>query len=145
MTFDEILDQVIALLKRQGRVSYSALKRRFALDDAYLNDLKDELLYVHPVIDDEGRGLIWTGEPEGVQDVVTSAAQTTPPAAPQEEPSPQGEPPPPDQRSPAAERRQLTVMFCDVVDSKVSRCARKVSRCSAMTWYSTVRLGSRGA
>src|SRR5262245_17533622 len=68
MTFDEILDQVITLLKRQGRVSYSALKRRFDLDDDYLNDLKDELLYVHPVQDDEGRGLVWVGNGEGTID-----------------------------------------------------------------------------
>src|SRR3989442_10298502 len=61
MTFDEVLAQIIDLLKRQGRVSYSALKRRFDLNDDYLNDLKDELLYVHPVRDDEGRGLVWTG------------------------------------------------------------------------------------
>src|SRR5215475_12720219 len=62
MTFDDILAQVITLLQRQGRVSYSALKRRFDLTDDYLNDLKDELLYVHPVRDDEGRGLVWAGE-----------------------------------------------------------------------------------
>ena len=40
MTFDEILDQVIALLKRQGRVSYSALKIRFNLNDDYLQAFK---------------------------------------------------------------------------------------------------------
>src|SRR5215510_9017576 len=73
MTFDDILAQIIALLKRQGRVSYSALKRRFDLDDDYLNDLKDELLYVHPVRDDEGRGLVWTGD---------AAETTTPPSPP---------------------------------------------------------------
>ena len=44
MTFDEILAQIIELLQRQGRVSYGALKRRFDLDDDYLNDLKDEPL-----------------------------------------------------------------------------------------------------
>jgi hypothetical protein len=32
MEFGEILDQVIALLQRQGRVSYGALKRRFTLE-----------------------------------------------------------------------------------------------------------------
>ena len=47
MTFDDILAQVITLLQRQGRVSYSAVKRRFDLTDDYLNDLKDELLYVN--------------------------------------------------------------------------------------------------
>src|SRR5262245_1761633 len=30
MTFDEILTQVLELLRREGRVSYRALKRRFA-------------------------------------------------------------------------------------------------------------------
>jgi hypothetical protein len=39
-TFDELLAQVTALLQRQGRVSYRALKRRFALDNDYLEDLK---------------------------------------------------------------------------------------------------------
>ena len=60
MTFDEVLTQALALLKRQGRVSYSALKRRFDLDDAYLNDLKDELLYVHASeVEADDRGLSW--------------------------------------------------------------------------------------
>ncbi len=36
MNFDEMLEQVLALVQRQGRVSYRALKRRFDLDDAYL-------------------------------------------------------------------------------------------------------------
>src|SRR5215468_1960034 len=34
MTFEEILDQAIAMLQRRGRVSYSTLKRQFQLDDA---------------------------------------------------------------------------------------------------------------
>src|SRR6266700_2410214 len=115
MTFDEILAQIIDLLKRQGRVSYSALKRRFDLDDDYLNDLKDELLYVHPVRDDEGRGLIWTGDTASVQEVASQPVQTPHQPAAQGQPSSQAEPlstaPPPD-----AERRQLTVMFCDLVE-----------------------------
>src|SRR5678815_1586413 len=112
MTFDEILAQIIDLLQRQGRVSYSALKRRFDLNDDYLNDLKDEILYVHPVRDDEGRGLIWTGDTASGQGVASPPALPTPQPAAQEQPSSQVEPrspaPPPD-----AERRQLTVMFCD--------------------------------
>jgi hypothetical protein len=32
MTFYEILDQVIALLQRHGRVTYGALKRQFDLE-----------------------------------------------------------------------------------------------------------------
>jgi hypothetical protein len=38
MTFDEVLAQMIELLQREGRVTYRALKRRFALDDDYLKD-----------------------------------------------------------------------------------------------------------
>ena len=44
MTFDAILEQVVTLLKRQGRVSYRALKMRFNLDDEYLDVLKEELI-----------------------------------------------------------------------------------------------------
>jgi hypothetical protein len=36
MEFDELLTQVIALLRRQRRVSYGARKRRIQLDDDYL-------------------------------------------------------------------------------------------------------------
>ena len=40
MTFEELLDQAIALLQRRGRLTYRALKRQFDLDDDYLEDLK---------------------------------------------------------------------------------------------------------
>src|SRR5215813_7484352 len=64
MTFEEMLDQALDLLRRRGRVTYGALKRQFALDDAYLADLKDAMLYADShVVDDAGRGLRWTGEP----------------------------------------------------------------------------------
>ena len=46
MTFEEVLTQAIAMLQRLGRVSYRALKRQFALDDAILEDLKYELTEV---------------------------------------------------------------------------------------------------
>ena len=63
MTFEDILDQAAAMLQRRGRVAYSALKRQCALDEAYLEDLKDALCFAHPVADEDGRGLVWTGEP----------------------------------------------------------------------------------
>ena len=34
MTFEEILDQAIAMLQRRRRLTYSTLKRQFQLDDA---------------------------------------------------------------------------------------------------------------
>jgi len=44
MTFDEILSQIEALLQREQRVSYRGLKRLFAIDDEYIEDLKEELI-----------------------------------------------------------------------------------------------------
>lgn len=59
MTFEELLDQVLAMLQRRGRVSYRALQRQFALDEAYLADLKEAILFAHPqVTDEEGRSLV---------------------------------------------------------------------------------------
>src|SRR5215510_13372344 len=116
MTFDDILEQVITLLQRQGRVSYRALKRRYDIDDDYIEDLKEEILYVHPVVDDEGRGLIWTGDTASGQAVAPQLAQPAPQPVVQAQPAIQVEPLSP-APSPDAERRQLTVMFCDLVDS----------------------------
>jgi hypothetical protein len=39
MTFEEILDQAIAMLERRGRVTYRTLKRQFNLDEDALADL----------------------------------------------------------------------------------------------------------
>src|SRR5215831_8867472 len=118
MTFEELLDHALAMLKRRGRVTYRALKLQFSLDDDHLEALKDELLYAHPhVVDDEGRGLLWTGD--------TVATQAPEPPAPEHAPQPvsQADHPrrdaTPRTRPAEAERRQLTVLFCDLVDSTV--------------------------
>ena len=56
MTFDEVLSQVQELLQREQRVSYRGLKRRFALDDEYLEDLKEELIGAKRLaIDEDGK------------------------------------------------------------------------------------------
>ncbi len=36
MTFEELLDQAIALLRRRGRVTYRTLKLQFDLDNDHL-------------------------------------------------------------------------------------------------------------
>src|SRR5262249_4801575 len=85
MTFEEILDQAIAMLQRRRRVSYRALQRQFQLDDAYLQDLTVEIVEVLQLaVDQDNTMLVWTGAP----------------SAP----------------APEAERRQLTVLFCDLAD-----------------------------
>lgn len=64
MDFYDVVDQVAKLLRHRGRVTFRALKLQFGLDDETLETLKGELLYSQPqVVDDEGRGLLWTGDP----------------------------------------------------------------------------------
>jgi len=118
MTFEEILDQVLAMLQRRGRVSYRAVMRQFALDEAYLEDLKEAILFAHShIIDEAGRGLVWTGDADAILPPVPASPQPMEPPvmlAPRASQMtvPSLEPQPPD-----AERRQLTVLFCDLVDS----------------------------
>src|SRR5439155_25677928 len=77
MTFEELLAQVIAVLQRERRISYRALQRRFDLDDAYLDDVKVELIEAKQLARDEnGRILVWAEQ----------AATTTPPPTAQEGP-----------------------------------------------------------
>src|SRR5262245_21015346 len=115
MDFYAMLDQVIELLRSRGRMTYGALKLQFGLDNEQLEVLKDEIISAQRLATDEdGRILVWIGD---AQEVAAPPAQTTQPPAAQQQPSPQVTPratasPPPD-----AERRQLTVMFCDLVDS----------------------------
>ena len=62
MTFDALLAQILELLQREQRLSYRALKRRFDLDDAYLDDLKAEIIDAKRLaVDEDGKVLVWTG------------------------------------------------------------------------------------
>src|SRR4029450_14080267 len=79
MEFYEILDQILALLQRHGRVTYGALKRQFQLDDAYLEDLKAEIIEARQLaVDQDGRVLVWTGgvgtTPEPVPPLLPTAS-----------------------------------------------------------------------
>src|SRR5207245_1485989 len=77
MGFYEILDQILALLRHRGRVTYRVLKREFHLDDDFIEDLKEELIYSQKLaVDEAGRVLVWTG------DAVTAPTVASVPAAP---------------------------------------------------------------
>src|SRR5581483_4891748 len=104
MDFAEVLEKVLDLLQRQGRVSYRALKLRFQLDDEFLAGVKEELLFAHAEhVKEEGPGLVWVG--------------ASPPPSPVLQVASSQSPTPSTQTPDAAERRQLTVMFCDLVGS----------------------------
>jgi len=74
MDFYAVLDEVIDLIRNRSKVAYRALKRQFDLDDDFLEDLKDAILYAHPVVDD-GRGLVWTGDPIAPEPKVQGRAE----------------------------------------------------------------------
>src|ERR671928_93038 len=118
MTFEEILDQAIAMLQRRGRLTYSTLKRQFQLDDAALDDLKNELIEGQRLaVDERGNVLVWTGD-------------TTPVAAPAaastlvQAPAPLTYTPPylakkilTSRSAMEGERKYVTVLFADLKGS----------------------------
>jgi hypothetical protein len=62
MTFEEPVDQAIAMLERRGRATYRALKRQFQLDDDVLEDLTVEIIKAQRLaVDEDGEVLVWTG------------------------------------------------------------------------------------
>ncbi len=60
MDFVAIVDQVIALLRQRGRLTYRTLQVQFQLDDVHLEVLKDELIYGQRLaLDEDSRVLVW--------------------------------------------------------------------------------------
>src|SRR5262245_7893638 len=113
MKFSEIIEHTKALLQQQGRITYRSLKREFDLDDAALEDLKFELIEGQELaVDKDGKMLVWVGNnsPESRVQSLESNEQGRTPAVQTLDARRQT-------LDAAGERRQLTVMFCDLVDS----------------------------
>ena len=121
MDFYLLLKLVILLLEDERSLSYRFLKRQFQLDDATLEDLKFELIRSKGIaMDKGGEALVWIGKSEPTasasgasQALPTAVANPQIDALPAETPAPSGS----SSSSTEAGRRQLTVMFCDLVGS----------------------------
>ena len=114
MDFYAVLDQVVALLRSRGRLSYRALKRQFDLDDAYLDDLKAELIEVQQLaVDQDGTMLVWTGEPGTASPVAPPPVRAplvyTPPYLAEKILT--------SRSALEGERKQVTVLFADLKGS----------------------------
>lgn len=128
-----ILPAVIELIKREQRVSYHALQHEFGFDAAFLDLVREELVFKKLAADQDGQGLAWIGEGalsaasvttsettqagsfsaiDGTSSLAELPAPLSAAAAPAQAGAVRLERPSAD-----AERRQLTVMFCDLVDS----------------------------
>src|SRR6516165_2031921 len=116
MTFEEILDQAIAMLQRRGRLTYRTLQLQFQLDEAHLEALKDELIHGKKLaVDEDDRVLVWRGE----------LASTPPPTtAPVQAQAPLAYTPPylaekilTSRSALEGERKQVTVLFADLKGS----------------------------
>jgi class 3 adenylate cyclase/predicted ATPase len=120
MDFYAVLAQVMELLQPEGRVSYRALRVQFRLDDDQLEALKDELIEAKRLaVDERGRVLVWSGDAGPAEAPATPIAPAaSPPDTQPDHPVP-SVPPVTTPTAPDAERRQLTVLFCDLVDSTV--------------------------
>ena len=115
MKFSEIIDQASLLLQRKGRLTYRSLKLEFDLDDEQLDVLKEELIEGQQVAHDENtKVLVWTGSASAEGTDVAKAESPTPASVEARPPVP---PRPVERSLPTGERRQLTVMFCDLVGS----------------------------
>src|SRR6266446_2209226 len=114
MTCDELLTQVLELLRRDGRVSYRALRRRFDLDEEYLEDLKAEIIQAKQLaVDEDGAVLVWTG-----------GTATTPAPASDQERAPLAYTPTylaekilASRSALEGERKHVTVLFADIKGS----------------------------
>src|SRR5215831_11540305 len=118
MTFEEILDQAIAMLRQRGRLTYRTLQRQFQLDDAALEDLKDELIYGQRLaVDEEGRVLVWSGETKTSAPAAAAPAGTPAPAPLAYTPPYLAEKILTSRSALEGERKQVTVLFADLKGS----------------------------
>src|SRR5919202_243969 len=116
--FVAVLDQVIALLRQRGRLTYSTLKRQFQLDDAALEDVKNELIEgQHLAVDERGNVLVWTGAPGVTESTDTTSAGIPTPAPLTYTPSYLAEKILTSRSALEGERKQVTVLFADLKGS----------------------------
>ncbi len=108
MSFVETIRRARDLLRAEGRISVGVLRREFDLDEDALDELVEELVDVQQVAAREGKVLSWIGAAPAEAPATEPETQSTPEASSEPAAAPQAA---------EAERRQLTVMFCDLVGS----------------------------
>jgi predicted ATPase/class 3 adenylate cyclase len=114
VNFARVLKEVLWCLVTEGSISYRRIKLTFGLDDDGLEELRSELISIKRLAADvngerlvlASDGRLARSEPTAVPQSLLALRQSEKPPAPVA-----------DRDLPGAERRHLTVMFCDLADS----------------------------
>jgi hypothetical protein len=131
VNFARVLKEVLWCLVTEGSISYRRIKRGFGLDDDALEDVRRELISTLRIAADlDGELLVWAPEGREARPERSALSQPLPTLRYTEKPTalaaerdlPAAAPPVSSAAvavaaAPDAERRQLTVMFCDLVGS----------------------------
>src|SRR5215510_9240506 len=125
-----VIDQVVTLLQKHGRVSYRSIRLQFALNDEQLEAVTDELIAVRELAaDKEGKMLVWKGD-DAAGSAPSGARGSLSPAVPTQAPPPATYTPPhlaeqiraeqaaiEARGTPEGERKTITALFADIQDS----------------------------
>jgi class 3 adenylate cyclase len=116
--FVAVMDQVIALLRQRGRMTYRTLQRQFQLDEVALEDLKEELIYGQRLaMDEDGRVLVWTGVTGTTSPAAAAPTGTAAPTPLTYTPPYLAEKIFMSRSALEGERKQVTVLFADLKGS----------------------------
>ncbi len=116
MSFIESLRQARELLRQEQRLSLRALGRELGLDDETLDEIADELVEIQQLARREGRALVWCG---GADAGEAQAGPAQPPAPGPLDYTPRhlAERILASRSALEGEKKQVTVLFCDVAGS----------------------------
>ncbi|MEA2141900.1 MAG: hypothetical protein QOI64_330 [Solirubrobacteraceae bacterium] len=107
--FGEIVERSLALLQRRGRVSHTALRLEFGLDDETFAALREELVAVLSAADDDGGVLVLRAG---------AAPAATAPTAPRPQPAPVATVEPADAGARPSTDRRVSVLLCDLEETR---------------------------
>jgi len=116
--FVALVDQVIALLRQRGRVTYRTLQRQFQLDADALTDLLGELRYAHrDAMREDEQGIVWTDDAHPTPPAAATPAEQAARASLTYTPSYLAEKILTSRSALEGERKQVTVLFADLKGS----------------------------
>jgi class 3 adenylate cyclase len=118
VNFARVLKEVLWCLVTEGGISYRRIKLSFGLDDDGIEELRRELIVIKRVAADvDGEVLVWAPEGRGARPGPAALLRPLPALRQDERPTAPADVPAAIPAASEAERRQLTVMICDLVGS----------------------------